>query len=80
MPVAQPEHGDPQLENDGVDAIGVPGVYRRRSPGEDEARRPPLADLGHRDIPGNDLGMDVCLSDPTCDQLGVLGPEVEHQH
>ena len=40
-------------------------------------RRP---DLRGGDVPGHDLGVDVSLADPTCDQLGVLGPEVENQH
>ncbi len=79
MAVADAEDGNPGLDDAGIDPVGVGGVHRGRSPGEDEPGGTPGPHLGGGDVTSHDLRVDVGLPHPAGDQLGVLGPEVDDQ-
>ena len=78
--VADPQHRDTGLEDGRVDGGGAGRVDRRRSAGEDD--RSGL--LGHHLVDtqpvADDLRIDVGLTHATCDELCVLGAEVDDEH
>ena len=61
-----------------IDAVCVLGVDRERTTREDYGAWPALFQLGCADGARHDLGVDVGLAHPPGDQLGVLGPEIDH--
>ena len=74
-PVADPEHGNVQLEDARVAGRRVLLVDARRTAGEDDPLRP-LEPLGV-DRVRHDLAVAVVLAHPPRDQLRVLRAEVE---
>src|SRR5205807_3930302 len=77
--VAEPQNGDAELVDPGVD-----GGRRRLVDGlgaarEDDPFRRPRPDLLDGDARGDDLRIDVGLADPAGDESCVLGAEVDDQ-
>jgi len=79
-PVADPQYGQPQLEQPRVAPRGPVFVHAAGAAREDQPPGGQLADPVGRDVVPNDLAIDLLLADPPGDQLGVLRPEIEHQH
>ena len=52
---------------------------RLRPPRQDDPGRLAGRDLLDGEVVGNDLGVDMALTDPARDQLGVLGSVVDDQ-
>ena len=77
--VADPEDRHPELVDAGVNAGGAFDVDGCRSPREDDPGWLPLRELGGGQVVGNDLAEDAGLAHPSCDQLGVLRAEVDHE-
>src|SRR5690606_14057500 len=77
--VADPEHGDAELEDARIDRRGPLGVDARGPPGEDDRLRLELAHTGELEGAGVDLAEDVLLADAPRDELGVLRAEVEDE-
>ena len=59
---------------------GVGLVYARRAAAQDDARGRRGADLLRRSFPGDDLTVDMKLADAPCDELTVLGSEIQHEN
>ncbi len=51
-----------------------------RAAGENQALGGQFANPIGRDVVSNDFAVDVLLPHPPGDQLGVLRPEIQHQH
>jgi hypothetical protein len=79
-PVADPEDGNPQIEQRGIRMRGVGIVDRAGTAGEDNPRRLEGLDLLQRDREGVNLAVDLLLPDPSGDQLGGLRPEIEDEY
>ena len=78
--VADPEHRDVEIEQRRVELRRAVGVHAGRPAGQDDCARVARLDLidgrGVRD----DFGEHPRLPHPPCDELGVLGTEIDHQH
>ena len=79
-PVADAEHRHPRLVEIRVQQRRPLDVNRLRATRENGPRRLAGHHLRRGDGVGHDLGVDVRLSDPPGDQLGVLGPEIDDQY
>ena len=79
-PVADAEHGDPELEQLGIEPRRAGRVDGGGAAGEDQALRGAPADLRGADVVRQQLGEHPALAHAAGDQLRVLAPEVEHQH
>ncbi len=77
--IADAEHRNAQLEDLGVDHRRARLLDAVGAPGQDDPLRPEGADLVEGQVAGMDLTVDVQLADPPCDELGVLGAEVQNQ-
>ena len=78
--VADAEHGDTGVVDRGIGLWRVVDHHRRRAPREDDSLRPLRQHLRQRHRAGHDLGVDVRLAHPSCDQLCVLRPEVDDEN
>ena len=78
--VADPENRDAGLEQRRIDLRSVIGIDRRRPARQDDGRWPPGQDLLHGGLGTDDLGIDVGVTDPSGDELRVLGAEVDHEY
>ena len=78
--VTDAEHRHAQLEQPRVDRRRTGLVDRCRPAREDDPDRVVRGHLDRRHVVGHDLGVDPALAHPPRDQLGVLRPEVDHQH
>ena len=76
-PVADAQHGDPELEQLGIELGGARRVDGRGPAGEDEPLGGAPADLLGADVVGQQLGEHPALAHPAGDELGVLAPVVE---
>src|SRR5690606_3057429 len=77
--VADPEHGDAEREDAGVD-VGRPVFEDARGPaGEHDGVRLERADAVEADRARLDLAVDVLLADAPRDELRVLRAEVEDE-
>ena len=79
VPVADAEHGYPEVEHARIQARRALLVHRRRAARQDDAGGTHPAELADREVVRDDLGVDVALADPARDQLRVLRPEVDDQ-
>ena len=77
--VTDAQHRHIQLKYNRWGLRSVLGMHRFRAAGKDDAAGAKLADIGGLDIPGPDFAVDTDFTDAACDELGVLGPEVEDQ-
>ena len=77
--VADPQDRDPQVVHLGVHQRRTLDHHRLRATGEDDGGRIAGCELRRGDVVGNDLGVDVRLADPPCDQLRVLRTEVDDE-
>jgi hypothetical protein len=77
--IANAEHRHTQFEEAGVKVVGIFGVDRSRSAGENHRRRVEGRRLGGSRIPRNDLGKDVSLPNSARNQLSILGTEIDDQ-
>src|SRR6185369_14173388 len=79
-PVADPEHRNPEFEK----LLGYPWstlfVDRLGSSGQDDAARTKRPDRRNLQIKGVKLAVDMSFPHPPCNQLGVLGAEIENQY
>ena len=78
--VADAQHRDAEFEDGRVAFRGVGLVYARRAAAQDDARGRGGADLLRRGLPGDDPAVDVELADAACDELAVLGSEIQHEN
>ena len=76
--VTDAEHRDPELEQLRLEPRRALGVHRGRPAGQDQALRPPPADLLDADVVRQQLGEHPALAHPPRDQLRVLPAVVEH--
>ncbi len=77
--VADAEDRHAEVVDTGVDGGRPVDVDRGRPAGEDDPGGASLGELGGGDRVGHDLAVDVGLADPTGDELGVLGAEVDDE-
>ena len=77
--VAHAEHGHGRLEERRVEPRRTGLVDRRRPTRQHDRLGLPRQHLGHRHGVRHDLGVDLRLTHPPGDQLGVLGTEVDYQ-
>jgi hypothetical protein len=77
--VADPEGGDAQRVDLGIEAGGVLDVDRLGAAGQDQGGGAAGLELGGGDRVGDDLAVDVGLTDPAGDELCVLSAEVDDQ-
>ena len=77
--VADPEDGHAGAEDRRVELWGPLGVHRLWSATQDDRLRAAGEHLGGAHRVRNDLGVDLRLTDPPCDQLGVLRSEVDDE-
>ncbi len=78
--VADAQHRDPELEHARVEARRAGLVDGRRAAGEDQPLRVASAQLLERRVVRQELGVHAALAHAPGDELGVLRPEVEHDH
>src|SRR6266540_1197904 len=79
LPVAEPQHGQAELEQAGVEGGRAGLVHRSGAAREDQRPGAAGAHLGRVEVARDDLGVDVALAHPARDELGVLCPEVEDE-
>ena len=75
--VTDAQHGDPELEQLGVELRRAVGVHRRRAAGEDQPLRLAAPDLLGPDVVRQQLAEDAALADAPRDELRVLPAVVE---
>ena len=78
--VADAQHRDAEAEDGGVAFRGVRLVDARGAAAQDDARGRGGADLFRRSLPGDDPAVDVEFADAPCDELAVLGSEIQHEN
>ena len=78
LPVAEAEHGNPQLEDGRVHAGRVLGVHARRAARQDDRRRRQLAHLVSRDVARYDFGVNPQVTNASGDELPVLRSKIQH--
>ena len=76
-PIADAEHRHPQLEHRVRGAVAGRLVHRLGASGEDDPPWRQGAEPFGTDVERVDLGVHVRLAHAPCDELGVLGPEIE---
>ena len=77
--VADAEHGHARLEH-GLRRLGRLRIRDGLgAAGQDDAARAECANVGVAHVPRMDLAVNAAFADASCDQLGVLGPEIEDQ-
>ena len=80
LAIAEAQDGDAELEDAGVHvgrALGVDGGGATR---KDDRGWSHLRKLVRRDVAGDNLRIDVQVTDPTSNELPVLGTKVEDRH
>ncbi len=77
--VADAENGNAEVEDLGIEPRGVLDMHAGRSTGQDDGGRLPFPDVGGGDAVADDFGVDLQLTNPAGDQLGVLSAEVDNQ-
>ena len=77
-PVADTQDGQPTFENKGWYLWSVRLVNGSRPTGEDKTFRRIAERLVSWGIPWIKFAVDLKFSDAACDQLGVLGPEINN--
>ena len=78
--VADAEHRHAEFEDLAVELRSTLFVDARGSAGEHDSRRALRDHLGRSDRVRNDLGVDARLAHTSCDQLRVLGAEVDDEY
>jgi len=78
--VADAEHGDAEAKNARITLRGAGFVDARRPAREDDALGVEFADPVGRDVVPHDLAIHILLPHPAGDELGILRPEIEHEH
>ena len=78
-PITDTENRDAEVIHLGVDRRGAVHVDRLGTTREDDANRLALGDLRSGDRVRDDFGIDVGLSNTPCDELCVLGTEVDDE-
>jgi hypothetical protein len=76
--VADTQDGDTKFVDRGIQQWRTVHVHALGATGQDDRCRSFSEDLGCGNSGGNDLGEDLKFSDPTGDQLGVLGSKVHY--
>ena len=77
--VADAQDGHTEVVDAGIDPRGAVDVNRGWATAEDDSGGCPLGELGRRQVVGDDLTEDICLTNPSGNELGVLGAEVDNQ-
>ena len=77
--VADAEDRDAQLKQLGLQRRSAVRINRRRAAGENQSDRILGLDFFHGGRVGNNLGVDVGLTDATCDELRVLSAKVHNE-
>ncbi len=77
--VADPEDGDPAAPDHRVGPRRVHVVDGARAARQDDRLRTTALDVRPWRVVGQELGVDVELTDPPCDELGELAAEVEDE-
>ena len=78
--VADAQHRQAEAEDVRVALRRPRLVHARRPAGENQPLGGQLANPLGRDVVSHDFAVDVLLPHPPRDQLGILRPEIEHQH
>src|SRR5215469_14103133 len=76
--IADPEHGQAQIEDAQVGIRSILVIDRGRAAGENDADRVVLLDVFDLCLTGKNNRKNILLADSAGDELGILRPEVEN--